>query len=150
MVTLDWFTKIWVSKNLPTIRPFSNYPFGGIDVVSSQAIKFSIVHTTNTGVAWGMFSGFPLAIAIFRILITLILLCYIFSIKSAKSVANSLILIAAGAIGNIIDYFVHGHVVDMFYFIFWNYSFPVFNLADAAIFFGVISISLKKKRKLVA
>jgi signal peptidase II len=49
-------------------------------------------------------------------------------------------LIIAGGIGNILDYFIYGHVVDMFHFILWGYSFPVFNVADASIFMGIVSL----------
>jgi signal peptidase II len=52
-------------------------------------------------------------------------------------------LIATGAIGNILDYFIYGHVVDVFYFVFWGYSFPVFNVADSIIFCGIVVLFLQ-------
>ena len=46
-------------------------------------------------------------------------------------------LILAGAISNVIDTFVYGHVVDMIHFTFWGYDYAVFNLADSAVCLGV-------------
>ena len=51
-------------------------------------------------------------------------------------------LVIGGALGNVIDRLIHGHVID---FIQWyrrgNY-WPAFNLADAAIVGGAIGIAL--------
>lgn len=46
-------------------------------------------------------------------------------------------LIIGGAIGNVIDRFVHGAVVDFLYFHAGRYGWPAFNLADSAITLGV-------------
>ena len=46
-------------------------------------------------------------------------------------------LILGGAIGNIIDRLVYGAVVDFVRWYAYGYSWPVFNLADAAITLGI-------------
>jgi signal peptidase II len=51
--------------------------------------------------------------------------------------ALSLGLIIGGAVGNIIDRFRFGAVVDYLLFYILDYHFPAFNLADAAISVGV-------------
>jgi Lipoprotein signal peptidase len=51
-------------------------------------------------------------------------------------------LIVTGAIGNAFDYWRYGHVIDFLHFTFWGSSFPVFNLADAYITLGAISLFL--------
>jgi signal peptidase II len=51
-------------------------------------------------------------------------------------------MIMGGAIGNVVDRLLHGHVVD---FIQWHYGgwyFPSFNLADSAITLGAICLIL--------
>jgi signal peptidase II len=50
--------------------------------------------------------------------------------------AAALALIIGGALGNVIDRAVHGHVVDFIYFHFQDWYFPAFNLADSAISVG--------------
>ena len=47
-------------------------------------------------------------------------------------------LIVGGAIGNVIDRFNFGAVVDFLYFHIGPYGWPAFNLADSAITLGVI------------
>jgi len=54
-----------------------------------------------------------------------------------------LTMIIAGAVGNVVDSFVYGHVIDMVHFVFWGYSFPVFNVADSCIFLGVVSMMVE-------
>ena len=46
----------------------------------------------------------------------------------------ALLLVAGGAIGNLLDRIFHGYVVDMFYF--ELIDFPVFNIADIFIVIG--------------
>jgi signal peptidase II len=62
----------------------------------------------------------------------------------SRFVRNSLSLVLTGALGNILDYFLYGHVVDLFRFSFRGYSFPVFNCADVWIFLGVSSLFFEK------
>ena len=54
--------------------------------------------------------------------------------------------IAAGALGNILDFFLYGHVIDMFYLIFYKYSYPIFNVADSAIFLSVMYLLFTSKK----
>ena len=57
--------------------------------------------------------------------------------------AGALSLILGGAIGNVIDRFVHGQVVD-FLLVHWRdrWYFPAFNVADSAITVGAVLLIL--------
>jgi signal peptidase II len=68
------------------------------------------------------------------------LLIYAVFFNQHRSWQIPITLIVAGAVGNVVDYFLYGHVVDMLHFVLWGYDFPVFNLADSAIFIGVTSL----------
>lgn len=46
-------------------------------------------------------------------------------------------LILGGAVGNLIDRIVHGHVVDFVLVHYQQHIFPAFNVADSALFCGV-------------
>ena len=50
--------------------------------------------------------------------------------------AFALALVLGGALGNVIDRVILGHVVDFLYFHYQGYSFPAFNVADSAISVG--------------
>lgn len=143
---VDFASKYWVAHDLSIIQPFSSYPFGGVGVFKTSWITFSIVHTTNTGIAWGMLADFQIILLVLRIVITAAIIFYVFLFNSPKKIRIPLTLIAAGASGNILDYFIYGHVVDMFYFIFFRYSFPIFNVADIFIFLGVVYLFFIKKK----
>jgi signal peptidase II len=56
--------------------------------------------------------------------------------------AAGLSLILGGALGNVIDRVLHGHVID-FIRVHWNdHYFPAFNVADSAISIGAVLIIL--------
>ncbi len=114
------------------------FPYGGVGVFENiGGISFSLNYVENRGGAFGMFAeGHEILLAI-RIVIIISLAAYISFINKEPSRRLSLVSILAGAIGNVIDCFTYGHVVDMFHFIFWGHSFAVFNIADVAISLGV-------------
>ncbi len=51
-------------------------------------------------------------------------------------------LIIGGALGNVIDRLVHGHVVDFIQWYWRGHYWPSFNIADSAIVCGAIGIAL--------
>lgn len=63
---------------------------------------------------------------------------YLFFFNKNRRAEIPLVLIVAGAIGNIVDYFLYGFVIDFFHVILWGYDFPVFNVADISITLGVL------------
>lgn len=109
------------------------FPFGGVGVFSLGGITCSLNMITNSGAAWGLFSGYPGFLFILRILIILALALFI-----PKRFPIWLVL--TGAIGNAIDYCFYGEVIDFIHFTFWGYSFPIFNVADSCISIGVVSL----------
>lgn len=127
---LDFFSKRWIVAHVPfaeSIPVFDNV----------LGIQFCITHAINRGAAWGLFSAYPNALIALRIGIILLILSYFLLGRIPRQVHLFLCLILGGAVGNVCDFFVFGHVVDFFAFTFWGYAYPVFNLADSAIFCGV-------------
>lgn len=58
--------------------------------------------------------------------------------KNAKLLAWGLALVLGGAIGNVIDRFIHGYVIDFIHVHYadvWHY--PIFNIADIGICIGM-------------
>lgn len=115
------------------------FPFGGISVFRDFfGIDFCIHHVTNRGAAWGIGSGVQDLLLLVRIGVVLGLMVYLLRSVKGRQYRYSLAMIVAGGLGNIIDYFIYGHVVDMFHLVFWGYSYPVFNVADASICLGIV------------
>jgi signal peptidase II len=139
ILLLDIVTKYYIYHYLPVSNRFTlRYPYGGIEVFKNfLGIEFSINHTINRGAAWGMFAEAQDFLLILRILMIVGMLGYLFFYNKNRSWQLPLVLISVGALGNVIDTFVYGHVVDMFHFVLWGYDFPVFNVADSAITIGV-------------
>lgn len=102
----------------------------------SGLLDFTFVE--NRGVAFGMFSGQKWFILVLTISIVIGLIWYYLTLpKTAeyRFVRLSMVLIFAGAIGNMIDRIFRGYVVDFFEFAFVD--FPVFNMADIYVVVGV-------------
>ncbi|RYZ68873.1 MAG: signal peptidase II, partial [Lysobacteraceae bacterium] len=51
-------------------------------------------------------------------------------------------LVIGGAIGNVIDRLIHGHVIDFIQWHWQEHYWPSFNIADSAIVGGAIGIAL--------
>ena len=119
------------------------FPFGGVSVFQNLlGIDFCIHHVTNRGAAWGIGSGLQDVLLIVRIAVIMGLVVYLRLSSKAKEYRYPLMMIIAGGLGNILDYFIYGHVIDMFHLFFWGYSYPVFNIADASIFLGIVWLLL--------
>lgn len=56
--------------------------------------------------------------------------------------AFALACILGGAVGNVIDRWVHGHVIDFLQFHHAGWYFPSFNVADSAITIGAVALIL--------
>jgi signal peptidase II len=140
----DIASKYFTHTYLPVMNPsWLWFPYGGIPVFKDfWGIEFSISHQINRGAAWGALSDYQLPLLYLRIALITSLLLYTLFINKLPNRNIPLALIIAGAVGNVIDYFIYGHVVDMLHFVLWGYDFPVFNFADSAIFIGVSSLML--------
>jgi signal peptidase II len=139
LLGLDILTKIYTHHSItPMAWASPVYPYGGIPVFHNwHGIDFSINYVMNKGAAWGILASMQNYLLYASLLIIGGLFSYLLFCKTSFFKQCALYLILTGAIGNVIDFFVYGHVVDMFHFSFWGYSYPVFNIADASIFCGI-------------
>lgn len=141
LLGLDVATKILALNWIPPLE-FGPYPFGGIPIFSLGGITCSLNHVVNSGAAWGVFAGHAGLLFALR---TIIILALIFFVPKRLA----LWLVVTGAIGNVIDYCLYGHVIDFIHFTFWGQSFPIFNVADACITIGILSLLILPKQKKV-
>lgn len=138
LFVLDALSKWATQKWLPLLSMQNvSYPFGGVPVLKGLGMSLSLNHTTNTGAAWGLFSGYQTPLMVFRLLLVCVLLAYMARRPQMFEHKWPWVLVISGALGNILDYFLYGHVVDMVKTVFGSYHFPVFNLADSCISVGI-------------
>lgn len=92
----------------------------------------------NTGAAWGIFAGNPLALAVVSLAVCALLLVYFVWDKTQISRMQivGIALVLAGGIGNAIDRFARGYVLDYLSTTFID--FPVFNIADIGVTCGIV------------
>lgn len=152
IIFVDFVTKAYVYYLLPLTNSLFTYPYGGRGVFQDFfGIDFAISLAINRGAAWGMFADFQLLLLAVRILTIFGMLIYLVFINNSRRLDLPFTFILAGAIGNVVDFFLYGFVIDFLHFNFWGYHFPVFNVADTFITIGVgllfIMACLPKKNR---
>ena len=116
---------------------------------------FSILYVKNKGAAFSILSNQTFLLIIISIFIIFILDRFITKEKNLNKVTLiSIGFILGGIFGNLIDRILSKGVIDYLSFTIFNYSFPIFNLADIAITLGVLVLiinilkeELKSKKK---
>lgn len=124
----DQFSKLWIQANLPFQHSLFEIGF------------FRITHIHNSGAAFGLFQGYPFALAIVSSVGAALLLTYALVVYRRYPFLDNLPnrvaigLILGGTVGNLIDRLRLGYVIDFIAFNFW----PAFNVADSAVTVGAI------------
>ena len=94
----------------------------------------------NSGISFGLFQNQQLVgtrvIPFLAVLVVLWLFFTLYELSTLQRFAAG--LISGGAMGNVIDRFRFGRVVDFVDVHIGIYHWPAFNLADSAIFLGVV------------
>jgi len=105
---------------------------------------FRIVHVENPGAAFGLFaessSHFRLSLLILFSLLALAIVGVLLwrNSHSVSATGAALSLILGGALGNLWDRVIAGHVTDFLEFHVGSYYWPSFNVADSAIVVGAL------------
>ena len=103
---------------------------------------FRLTHVVNRGAAFGLLSDSEWNVAIL-ILFSLVALAVVSTLlwRNSHRVSPTgfgLALILGGAVGNLWDRLLDGHVVDFLDFHLGAYHWPAFNVADSAIVLGAL------------
>ncbi len=125
-VLLDQAVKLLVEARLPLEEAVPLLPV------------LALYRTYNLGVAFSLLSGMEREVIVgMRIIIVAFVLWLWRRTSKDRPLAHTgFALIIAGAIGNLIDGFLYGHVIDYILFHTATWSFAVFNLADSFISIG--------------
>ncbi len=129
ILVADQLSKWWILEGLklPEKGSVPLLPFLSFSMVWNKGISMGIPLGESLG-KWG--------IVVLTAAISLWLVKWLWnSVRRVEALSLSLIL--GGAIGNLIDRFIHGAVVDFVHLHAMDYNFYVFNVADSAITVGV-------------
>ena len=107
---------------------------------------FNVVRVHNTGAAFSFLAGASGWQRWFFVGLGLVAAVFIVwmlrSHGGQRLFAWALALILGGALGNVIDRLLHGHVVDFIQVHYGGWYFPAFNVADSAISVGAACLIL--------
>jgi signal peptidase II len=136
VVVADQITKSLIRANLAPFETYAPLP--------ALADFFTLIHTTNTGAAFGMFKAGGNLFTLIAVIVVGAILYYYPRIPLGQTgVRIALGLQLGGAIGNLIDRLLYGPVTDFIFFHWYNLlNAPIFNLADLSITSGVIVLVL--------
>ena len=107
---------------------------------------FNLTLTFNPGAAFGLWANLPsgwreVALGLSIALALVAVIIFLMHPNCQSNLARvSLSAVLGGAIGNIIDRFTYGSVVDFLDFYIGAYHWPAFNIADSAIFMGIMVV----------
>jgi signal peptidase II len=106
---------------------------------------FNLVKVWNPGVSFGMMDGLTngkYIILTINILILAVLLVWLYR-NEILYLTIAISFIIGGALGNITDRILNHAVADFLDFHIAGYHYPSFNLADSAVFLGVVLLLLE-------
>jgi signal peptidase II len=136
VMVLDQWTKAIVVERFDEFQQVVLLPVLDLMRLHNEGAAFSFLSGAGGWQRW-VFIGLGVAVST-GILIWLRRL----PAKGQSLLAAGLSLILGGALGNVIDRVLHGHVID-FIRVHWNdHYFPAFNVADSAISIGAALIIL--------
>ncbi len=135
----DLQTKDWATENLRYYQAKEVIPN-----------LFELRYAENTGVAFSFMDDLGahirLPLIFGGVLIScILLLSMMWRWRDEKiAVLLPLVLILSGAMGNSIDRLMNGYVVDFIHFHYgYDFSFPIFNIADTLVFCGVVLMMIQ-------
>jgi signal peptidase II len=130
VVILDQVSKLWILEWLmQPPRPIRLADFLAIVLVWNRGMSFGLFNTASPLVPW-ILAAFSTAVVA--------ALTWWLARAERLLLTIALGFVIGGAVGNLIDRFIYGAVVDFVLFHYGEWQWPAFNLADSAITVGVI------------
>ncbi|MYN09461.1 signal peptidase II [Pseudoduganella aquatica] len=140
VLLLDQITKITINKTFRWGEEMVVTPFFNLVLAYNKGAAFSFL-SNESGWQRYFFTGIGIAAALFIV--------YLLKKHAGQRMfCWALALILGGAIGNVIDRILYGHVVDFLDFHWKGIGhFPAFNIADSAICVGAALFVLDELRR---
>ncbi len=128
---------VWLILDQATKAYFNAQSLGGV-LGGPYLGLFEFRLARNTGGAWSIFSDSTMVLAWLSVAICLAVLIFFIAYMREMTVLTvvSLALVFAGGIGNALDRFINGYVIDFISPVIID--FPIFNIADLGITCGIV------------
>ena len=133
VLLLDQATKQLALARLALHEPVVLLPFLNLTLVYNKGAAFGFLSSA---------SGWQNAFFIVVALVACGVILYLLRQTRDRLFAAALMLVLGGAIGNLVDRIIYGHVVDFIDVYYQTWHWPAFNVADSAITIGAILIAL--------
>jgi signal peptidase II len=126
------FVIVVFADRILKIAVIENFSLGSSYPVLENILHITPVH--NKGIAFGLFGNVNNSVFICMVFLILLLMLFFIIYRRPRNslLLSGVSLVASGAMGNIIDRIIYGHVFDFIDLRVW----PVFNTADSAITIG--------------
>jgi len=140
IIALDQLTKVWMSSLLDLHQTVAVLPYFNFTLAHNSGAAFSFLAGAG---GWQRWFFIVLAVSV-----SIALIIWLSRLKAqARVEAIAISLIIGGAIGNVIDRFIHGYVIDFIDVYVGSYHWPAFNIADAAICIGAVLLIVDSFKK---
>ncbi len=131
VVVLDQLSKQWVSSALQYGETVHLLPFLNLTLVHNPGAAFSFLSDAGGWQRW--------LFGIIGIAVSVVVVIWIARLSTSQRLLSlSLALVLGGALGNLWDRALLGHVIDFIDLHYANQHWPAFNLADSAITLGAL------------
>jgi signal peptidase II len=135
IIILDQITKTFAYQRLLGAEPIEVLPVLQWALVFNRGAAFGFLNNAG-GIQHYFFSGLA-------IVVSMVILIWLWRIFTKNiMLAWGLVLVLAGAIGNLIDRIRFQYVIDFINLHYHDWYFPAFNIADMSITFGALLLIL--------
>ncbi|NJN46248.1 MAG: lipoprotein signal peptidase [Candidatus Competibacteraceae bacterium] len=135
VIGLDQFSK-WLAESALTFQqPLPVLPSFNLTLMYNRGAAFSFLASAGGWQRWFF--------VILSAVVSVILVIWLSRLKVGQGrLAIALALVLGGAVGNLIDRLLYGHVIDFIQVYYDRWYWPAFNVADSAITIGAFLLIL--------
>ena len=135
VLIVDQCTKLLADAMLAMHQSVELLPFLALRKAYNTGAAFSFLGDASGWQRWFFI--------ILALVVIVILLAWLRRLPPGDTrVRLALVLILGGAVGNVVDRIVYGHVIDFIDVFYGSWHWPTFNVADSAIFIGACLLLL--------
>ena len=131
VVVADQLSKWLAEASLVPYQPVPVIPMFNLTLAYNTGAAFSMLSDASGWQRWFFIT--------LTVVVVIVLFSWVWRMRADERLhAFSITLVLGGAIGNLIDRVIYGHVVDFLDVYYGSYHWPIFNIADSAITVGVL------------